>query len=405
MLLTTYDQVQEQPTLHLSLQPIITYGDVTFVYGEGEVGKGRCVMSAVGAVTRGDPVGLDADGDEPGDVILILGEDKPGEHVVGRLIAEGADMRRVHDLSRINGVRTKFTSNPKDPGHLPVVRSYIDQLRRTCLCNKTFTDHAKLAGHLASYAGHPDHAARNPRLVVGDPIGSLVAKGSTIATEAGARAWLEPIQDVADQTGVAVVLVAHPTKGGKVMRGSGALYNAARCVLYIGWDDVNKTHRVIQVEKGNNLPSELRQPIKYTIENNAEGRPHVVWLGKEQLEEPGADWRAARALEKKQRAEQRAAAAVAAVSFAEPGTPDKPWRVIYWHRAADGTDKQGVVDDAPDDKAGRKLAHDTAGCLMHWTREAAPGVEQYLSSPVHDGHGGKTIYAVYRTAAAGVAAA
>jgi hypothetical protein len=392
---TTFDHVEEQSTLLLSRRPWVEYGDVTLVHGEGEVGKGRGITSLIGAITRGEPLGLDDDGDGPGDVVVVYGEDKPGVHVVGRLKAEGADLRRVHDLSKVNGERFKISANPKVPGHLPILRAYIDQLRRSCLCNQVFTDYEGLVKHLSVSKG-PGHAPRNPRLVVGDPIGSLVLKGTSVQTEAGARSWIEPIQDMADTTGVAVVLVGHPTKGTNVMRGSGALVNAARCVLYFRHDDVNRSHRVVEVQKGNNVPDEFRLPIKYTIENGPDGRARVRWLGKPSQEAQSAtltDWRAIRLAEQKARAAASAKAAVAAATIpAKPFDPKAPWRVISWTKTAAGNTPH-LVGDVKDKVQACKAAAVNAGIPLSWNpaKDVAGGL---ISCPVEHA-GAITVYMAY----------
>lgn len=279
---------------------------------------------------------------------------------------------------------------------MPVLRAYVDQLRRSCLCNQVFTDYEGLLAHLAGSTG-PDHAARNPRMVVGDPIGSLVLKGTSIQTESGARAWLEPIQDMADTTGVAVVLVGHPTKGTNIMRGSGALVNAARCVLFFRWDDLNRSHRVIEVEKGNNVPAEFRLPIRYTIETGADGRARVRWLnaGASQTAQSGplSDWRAIRAAEQKARAEASAQAAVASATLpTAPFNAAVPWRVISWTKSGTG-DTPDLLGDVKDKDEACTLAATTAGKPLAWSPYGGKA-GGFISSPVK--HAGDiTVYVVY----------
>lgn len=400
----TYDQVPEQPTLLLCQRPFIPYGDLTLVYGEADLGKGRSVASFIADVTRGRPLGLDADGDDPGDVVVLMGEDKPGEHVVGRLIAADADLRRVHDLTKLDGgVRFKFSADPKKPGHLPVLRSYIDQLRRSCLCGQTFKDLDELLAHLAAPGVHlPDHAARNPRLVVGDPMTSLV-RGGSIQTNTGARAFMEPIQDMADATGVAVVLVAHPTKDGK-LQGSGALRDAARVVLYMHWDEVNKEHRVVEVEKGNNVPPELKQPCKFTIRKRSDSRPYAAWLGKPKASvAANDDWRALKTAERNARAAMLAKVTVANATLPAQSSPaGKPWRVIRWDvPAGGGNGVPGIVGDASGEEGARTLAETTAGCELRWSGYGNPGEPTGLTSHhVRHADGSLTVFTVYDRSAA-----
>lgn len=400
----TFDQVSEQPTLLLSQRPYLPYGDAVVVYGEGSLGKGRSIASVIGAVTTGRPVGLDTDADDPGDAIVLLPEDKPGEQVVGRLIAAGADLRRVHDLTRVDGTRFKFSANPRTPGDLPYLRSYIELLRRSCLCGQVLDNAAALAAHLQESAGKSGTgsagacAARNPRLVVCDPVTALVGDG-TIQTNKGGRAFIEPLQDLADATGVCVVLVMHPTKNGK-LQGSGALRDAARVVLKMSWDEVSKDQRVVIVEKGNNVPPDLAVPVRFTIKVNAEGRPYAEWLGKPGTAEPGGGpgWREERETEKAARAACAAKAAVASVTLpAVPPSAALPWRAIRWDRAAGKADAQSHTGDAATEDAARALAVTAAGRPLAWSPYGSPGQPSgVLSSPVRRADGTVTIFAVYQ---------
>lgn len=399
---TTFDKVSEQPTLLLSQRPYIPYGDVTVVYGEGSLGKGRSIASIIGAVTTGRPVGLDTDADAPGDVIVMLPEDKPGEQVVGRLIAAGADLSRVHDLTRLDGgTRFKFSANAKTAGALPVLRSYIDHLRRSCLCGETFSDAMALVQHLAQVP-LPEHGPRNPRLVVGDPVTALVGDG-TIQTNKGARAFIEPIQDLADDTGVAVVLVMHPTKAGK-LQGSGAIRDAARVVLRMRWDEVSKEQRVVEVEKGNNVPPALALPVKFTIEDGEDGRPRVRWLGGAGGTGQSPAWREKLQAEKTARAVLAAKAAVTSVPLPGAASPaGQPWRAIRWDKAPGGQDTPSIAGDAADEAGARQVAEGMAGRKLLWGPSAQAGIA--VSTPVYQPNGTLTVFAVYKRGPAAAAEA
>lgn len=288
----TYDQIPAQPTVMLANRPYMPYGDVVLLYGEASLGKGRMVMSFISDVTNGKPLAYDEEGQPPGDVWVLLPEDKPGEQVKHRLEAAGADVRRVHDLTKLDSdVRFKFsaTKKVKAQGDLPVLWREVVEAQKQCLCGFEGSNREELDQHLMKTGVSYTHASRNPRLVVADPITALIGEG-TINTNPGARAFMEPIQDFADATGVCVILVAHPTKAG-VLQGSGALRDAARVVYYAHWDKNDSTHRVLSLEKGNNVGPTEQADLKFTIVSDEQGRAKVEWLDRTDVEEKRNAWR------------------------------------------------------------------------------------------------------------------
>jgi hypothetical protein len=234
----------------LSRRPYLPYGEVSLLYGSGSLGKGRLVQSIMAAVTNGQPVGLDESAaDDAGDVIVVLPEDKQGESAVKRLIAAGANLNRCWDMTRTaSGERFKLSASPRHPGHMPELRAAIEQLRAD---------------------------GRNPRLLVIDPLGACIGEG-TILTSKGARHLVESLQDLAEQTGLCVLVVAHPVSGGK-LQGSWALQQALRSVFYVSLDEGNPDIRVLACVKGNDVPPELAGDIKFTIVDGPRG-PRAEWI-------------------------------------------------------------------------------------------------------------------------------
>lgn len=246
----SFDQVAPQDTMLLSQRPYLPYGEVSLVYGEGSLGKGRMVQSIIAAVANGEPVGLDETAaDDAADVILILPEDKQGESAVKRLIAAGADLSRCGDMTRTAaGERFKLSATPRHPGHLPELRAAVAELRAD---------------------------GRNPRLLVIDPLGACIGEG-TILTSKGARHLVESLQDLAEQTGLCVLVVAHPVSGGK-LQGSWALQQALRSVFYVRRDESNPDIRLLGNVKGNDVPPELAADIPFTITDGPRG-PRAEWI-------------------------------------------------------------------------------------------------------------------------------
>lgn len=246
----SFDQVTPRETLLLAQRPHLPYGEVVLVFGSGSLGKGRMVQSIVAAVTNGEPAGLDeTTQDDAGDVIVVLPEDKQAESAVKRMIAAGVNLRRCWDMTRLpSGVRFKLSASDRTPGHLPELRAAVEQLRA---------------------------AGRNPRLVVIDPIGAVIGDG-TIQTSKGARLFVERLQDFAEQSGVCVLLVAHPVSGGK-LQGSWALEQALRVVYHVSRDESDASLRIVRNVKGNDLAPELAGDLRFTIIDGPAG-PRAEWV-------------------------------------------------------------------------------------------------------------------------------
>jgi len=111
-------------------------------------------------------------------------------------------------------------------------------------------------------------------MIVIDPLAAVVGWGS-ISTNAGARRLVEPLQDLAKDTGLAVLVVAHTVKSG-VLQGSAGLPQALRTVYRVSRDKDNAAYRVLSLEKGNNVGQV--DDVKYTIAEDASGAVRVVWL-------------------------------------------------------------------------------------------------------------------------------
>jgi RecA-family ATPase len=283
----TFDQIPVEPALYLSRRPPLPLEDVTLIFGPGAIGKGRMVASWIAAVTRGEPIGLDEEGGEPGDVITIATEDKPGRDFRPRLETAGADLTRVHNLTKLDGGgRFKLSATPRYPGHLAHLRGYLEEI--------------------AEDGG-------NPRMVYIDPVTKVIGWGN-ISTKPGANHLTETLQDFADDTGVAVVLVAHTTKDGK-LEGSAGMMQGPRLVYRVSQDPSNDSLRVLSMEKANNEPQ--MDDLRFAIAADDTGRVRVEWLDRERLEQRRTERRrswqdrlAARKAEKAAREAQAAADAM-----------------------------------------------------------------------------------------------
>ena len=254
-------------------------GEVVGLYGEGGIGKGRSEIDLAARITRGDPMPFTTTRTRPGSVILILPEDHPQEQVRPRLDAAGADVTRVIDMTRMaTGTRFKLSAAVTRDGHVGQLRDCVETLRNTCAaCRKPMT-----SGLCPACGGTED---MNPRLVIIDPLSAVIGWGS-ISTVPGARRAIEPLQDLAQSTGVTVLLVMHTTKDGE-LQGSAGVRQALR-ILYKIAKDVNPAVRVISLDKANNQGE--TPDAKFTLEGTPDG-VRVVWLDRAEQDRRNTSWR------------------------------------------------------------------------------------------------------------------
>lgn len=277
---TTFDMIDPLPTEPL-WPGFWPRGEVVGWYGEGGLGKGRAELDLAARITRGDPMPFCTGRTRPGSVILVLPEDHPSEQVRPRLDAAGADVSRVVDMTKLaTGSRFKLSTTMTKDGDIGQLREAIETLRATCAGCR-----GMMSGGVCPACGGTDDM--NPRLVIIDPLTAVIGWGS-ISTVAGARRAIEPLQDVAQNTGVTILLVMHSTKAG-VLQGSAGIKQALR-LLYKITKDVNPMVRVIGLEKGNNQGE--TPDAKFTLEDSAEG-VKVIWLDRAEQDRRARSWREA----------------------------------------------------------------------------------------------------------------
>jgi putative DNA primase/helicase len=151
-------------------------GMLTILGGAPGCGKTTIALSLAATVTRGGAWPDRSRCTEPGDVVIWSGEDANAV-TAARLVAAGADMKRVHFIDGITG----SDGEAFDPG------------RDMALLEKT-------AEVLAA-----------PRLLILDPIVSAVAGDSHKGAEV--RRSLQPVVALAQRLGCAVLGITHFSKG------------------------------------------------------------------------------------------------------------------------------------------------------------------------------------------------
>ncbi len=150
-------------------------GKLHILGGRPGSGKTTISMALAATVSIGGrwPDGTHA---EAGDVVIWSGEDDPADTLVPRLLAAGADLRRVHFVRE---VQTGHEARPFDPAtDVPLLAQELERIR--------------------------------PALLIVDPIVSAVAADSHKNGEV--RRALQPLVDMAGRVGCAVLGITHLSK-------------------------------------------------------------------------------------------------------------------------------------------------------------------------------------------------
>lgn len=162
-----------------------------------------------------------------GDVLLICAEDDAADTIAPRLIACGADTRRVHLLRAARVVRAdgEEATVAFDLSNIDLIRDALDRF--------------------------PDC-----KLIVVDPIGSYLGGGVDAHRDNEVRAVLAPLGQLAAERGLAVVLVAHTRKAAAdfaddAILGSRAFSGIARSVLHLMTDPEDNDRKLLLAGKNN----------------------------------------------------------------------------------------------------------------------------------------------------------
>lgn len=193
---------------------------VTLIMGDGGVGKGQLWSDWAGRITRGAKLpGIpeDEEPDAPGSVLLVSSEDDPNMSTAWRLRAAHAVLDRVYD----------YTEDFSIPESLPGLAERIDEIG-------------------------------DVRLVVIDPLadnlGFIPGTRRQVSLTSGnvtlRRYVMRPLERLARSKGIALVVIHHTVKSGR-MAGSKGISDAARMLLRITRPDDSQPLRLIEVEKTN----------------------------------------------------------------------------------------------------------------------------------------------------------
>jgi putative DNA primase/helicase len=242
----TLANVQPQPIQWL-WRPHFALGKLSVLAGHPGLGKSLVTMDLAAHVSTGRKW-IDGSPCPKGSVVLVSGEDDPGDTLRPRLDAAGADVQRVHYLRAVYDLEGE--------------RGF------------TLADVPSLAGLLARL--------NDCRLIIIDPVSAYLA-GIDSHKNADVRALLAPLAQMAGAFGVAIICVSHLNKSqgdaiGRVT-GSLAFVAAARSAYAVARDKEDPQRRLLLPIK-NNLGADVSgvsYRISETIVDGLGGVPFVTW--------------------------------------------------------------------------------------------------------------------------------
>ncbi|MGO9079909.1 MAG: AAA family ATPase [Streptosporangiaceae bacterium] len=174
-------------------QDFIPAAELAVVAARGGSGKSFLMCDLAARVSTGRDMPDGSPGGPPASVIMINLEDSAEVGTVHRLMAAGADLTRIHDLSVVDGHPFSV------PDDIPALRAAIAEI-----------------GDVA--------------LVTVDPLSAV--SSVSLASVTGTRMVLRSLQAVAHDTGCAVAVIHHATKAGSIA-GSAAVVDGVRLALVI----------------------------------------------------------------------------------------------------------------------------------------------------------------------------
>lgn len=193
----------------------------------------------------------------PGAVVIVTGEDGIGDTIRPRLEEAGADLRKVRVIQKIHVVNEKATDGyevlPTIPGHLTKIEMAIRHM--------------------------------SARLLVIDPIVAHLGNEINSWRDQDVRRALTPLAVMAENLGVAVLVIRHLTKqrgGNPLYRGGGSIgfIGAARIGLLLGRSPDGDGTIVLASTKANlsRLPESLA--LRIVSSENDPNVGVVEWLGR-----------------------------------------------------------------------------------------------------------------------------
>ena len=251
-IVTRLDQIEPEQIKWL-WKGRIPQGKISVVAGEPGLSKSMLAIDIGARITRGADWPGDEGQAEQGDVIFLSAEDSASDVILPRFIEAGGDRSRAHALEAVRQVDHEGNQTERQfnlAADLEPLELFLLQLP-------------------------------NPRLLVVDPIGAYLGRGTDSHRDADVRSVLTPLAMLAAKHSLSVLLVAHLNKLGNSSAqnriiGSIAFSALARAVWMVGRDKEDPARRWMSCAK-NNLGSD-QLALSYQLVLSTEDKPpHLEW--------------------------------------------------------------------------------------------------------------------------------
>lgn len=201
----------------------VPLGKITLLEGDPGLGKSTLALDLIARATTGRPMPHGAQGTEPASAIVLSAEDGLADTIRPRLEAAEADLSLVHALTAVK--------MPDGAEVFPTLSANLEQIRAAVV-------------------------ETDARIVLIDPFAAYIGAETNSWKDTDVRRCLAPLAALAEDLGVAVLLVRHLTKGGgssAIYRGGGSIgiVAAARSALLVAKDPEDEDRRILAPVKSN----------------------------------------------------------------------------------------------------------------------------------------------------------
>lgn len=227
----------------------IVLGKLNIIDGNPGEGKSTLTLDIASRVSTGKAMPNCVETREPAGVVIASAEDGLADTIKPRLLAAGADCNRILALTTIKDTETEEERPLTLPDDLGVIREAINRI--------------------------------NAKLLVIDPLMAFLSGDVNSHRDQDIRRVLHAVANLAEDTGVAVVVIRHLNKsntGNALYRGGGSIgiIGAARSGLLVATDPDDENRRVFASIKSN--LSKPPESLAFHLED-CNSVSKVVWDG------------------------------------------------------------------------------------------------------------------------------
>ena len=228
----------------------IALGKLNAIVGNGGLGKSTIALELAARLSTGRDMPDGTKGLPAADVVVLSLEDGAADTIKPRLLRAGGDDERVHLLTSVRDEQGSPTL-PTLPDDVAIVQALIE--------------------------------AFDAKLLIVDPISAYLSSAVNSWRDADMRRALAPLAQLADDLGIAVLLIIHLTKAMSVdplhrVAGSVAMGAALRQIMLVTEDPHDEDRRVVAQLKSNLAPRARALAYRFSAPDEW-GAARIEWDG------------------------------------------------------------------------------------------------------------------------------